>query len=51
MEQFGIRPGHSTKVAVSRLIDHQISQLDNNVTSIILSFKSIHYPKSKYSSI
>ena len=30
MEQFGFRPGHSTELAVVRLVDQLTSQMDNN---------------------
>ena len=33
MEQYGFRPGHSTELAVARLVDHLISQKDNYCTS------------------
>ena len=32
MEQYGFRPGHSTELAVARLVDHLISQMDNYCT-------------------
>ena len=34
MEQFGIRPGHFTELAVVRLVDHLISEIDNNNTPV-----------------
>ena len=32
MEEYGFRPGHSTDLAVARLVDHLISQVDNYCT-------------------
>ena len=32
MEHYGFRPGHSTELAVARLVDHLISQMDNYCT-------------------
>ena len=34
MKQFGIRPGHSTELAAFRLVDHLISEMDNNNTPV-----------------
>ena len=34
MEQFSFRPGHSTELASVRLIDHLISEMDNNNTPV-----------------
>ena len=34
MEQFGFRPGHSTKLAAVRLVHHLISEMDNNNTPV-----------------
>ena len=33
MEQYGFRPGHSTKLAAVRLVDEIISKMDNNLIS------------------
>ena len=36
IEQFGFRPGHSTKLAALRLVDHLTNEIDNfNVPTII----------------
>ena len=34
MEQFGFRLGHSTELAAVRLVDHLISDMDNNNTPL-----------------
>ena len=34
IEQFGFRLGHSTELAVVRLVDQLISQMDNNLIPI-----------------
>ena len=34
IEQFGFRPGHSTELAAVKLVQHLISEMDNNNTPV-----------------
>ena len=38
MEKFGFRPGHSTELTAVRLVDHLISEMDNNNTPVNIYF-------------
>ena len=50
MEQFGFHPGHSTELAVVRLVDQLISQMDNNLIPINIyidlskAFDTLNHP-------
>ena len=49
MEQFGFRPMHSTELAAVRLVDHLISEMDNNNTPVNIyidlskAFETLNY--------
>ena len=52
MEQFGFRPGHSTELKVVRLVDHLISEMDNNNTPVNIYFDlSKAYDTINYSNL